>query len=110
LPPSALKKNADYALVAALAGGSSVREAAEQARVAERTVYRRLEDPDFKTQVSAARSELLAGAVGHLADYSTEAATTLRGLLGGRVRIRPARGRPVHPRAGREGYLIAEDR
>ena len=75
------RKNTDGALVAALAGGSTVADAARLARVGETTVYRRLRDPDFKKAVVDARSEMLSRAVGTLADASTEAATTLRRLL-----------------------------
>jgi hypothetical protein len=41
------RKNADAALLTALAGGATVRRAAEQAEVSERTAYRRLEDAGF---------------------------------------------------------------
>ena len=63
------------ALIAALAGGATVQAAAEQTGMAERTVYRRLEDPAFKARVSEARSEMLSRAVGNLADCSTAAAS-----------------------------------
>ncbi len=48
------RKNADVELVAALASGSTVREAAQSAGVAERTVYRRLEDAEFRSRVQEA--------------------------------------------------------
>src|SRR5204863_65773 len=66
--------NADAALVAALAAGSTIRDAAKTAGVAERTVYRRLEDPGFRQRVNNARAELIAHAVGKLAEASTAAA------------------------------------
>jgi hypothetical protein len=68
-------------LVAALAAGASVRDAARQAGVSERTAYRRLEEPAFRRQVADARAEFLERAVGRLAASATEAADTLRGLL-----------------------------
>ena len=69
------------ALVAALAGGATVQEAARQAGVSEATVYRRLRDAGFCQQLAEARSELIGRAVGVLARVSTAAAATLAGLL-----------------------------
>ena len=75
------RRNADAALIAALAGGATVREAAGAARVGERTVYRRLEDAEFKRRVDEARAELLSGAMSRLSAATTDAVTTLTGLL-----------------------------
>ena len=75
------RKNADSALVAALACGATARDAARTTGVAERTIYRRLDDPTFTAQIDAARTEMIARAVGRLAETSTEAADTLRALL-----------------------------
>ncbi|HEY7063604.1 MAG TPA: hypothetical protein VII06_19145 [Chloroflexota bacterium] len=74
-------KRGDAALVLALARGASVREAAREARLSERSAYRRAADADFRQEVSRARVTLLAQAVGVLADQSTAAARTLAGLL-----------------------------
>jgi hypothetical protein len=68
-------------LIAALAAGATVRDAARQAKVAERTVYRRLEDATFRRQVTDARGEILARTVGRLADATTLAVDTLCTLL-----------------------------
>ena len=76
------RRDADQALVAALAAGATKQEAARLAGVGERTIYRRLEDPDFRRRVDQARSELVTQAVGRLADASAAAVTTLRALLG----------------------------
>jgi hypothetical protein len=73
------RKNA--ALVAALAGGATVAEAARQAGLSESSVYRRRREPDFRREVAAARTELLTLAVGRLADAATAAVATLRALL-----------------------------
>jgi hypothetical protein len=82
-------------LVAALAGGATVRDAAKTANVGERTVYRRLEDPAFQQEVTDARAELIGRTVGALVEASTEAVQTLRTLLGigypPAVRLRAAR-------------------
>ena len=75
------RKNADVALVAALAGGATVQEAARSARVSESTVYRRLNDAVFHQRVAQARSEMLTRAVGTLARVAAAAATTLALLL-----------------------------
>jgi hypothetical protein len=76
------RENADAPLIAALAGGATVQDAAEVAGVAPRTVHRRLEDPAFRQSVANARTELIARAVGSLAESASEAASTLRALLG----------------------------
>src|SRR5215212_7972824 len=75
------RRKGDGALIAALAGGVSVRDAATRAGVSESTAYRRLEDPGFTRHVAEARAEMIARAVGTLADASTAAAATLRKLL-----------------------------
>ena len=75
------RRKGDSGLVAALAGGATVRDAARSAGVSERTAHRRLEDAAFARRVAEARAELIAQAVGTLADASTVAASTLRGLL-----------------------------
>jgi hypothetical protein len=75
------RKTGDEGLVIALAGGASVREAAEASGLSERTIYRRLEDPAFRQQVQDVRGEFVRQAVGRLAAASTEAVATLRALL-----------------------------
>lgn len=76
------RSNADSALIAALASGATVRDAAITARVGETTVYRRLREPEFRKQIGDARAELVAQAVARLAAASTDAVTTLTELLG----------------------------
>ena len=75
------RKNADAALLAALAGGATVREAARTARVSERTLYGRRGDDSFRRQLAAARAEMIDRAIGTLARASSAAATTLARLL-----------------------------
>jgi hypothetical protein len=75
------RKNADEVLIAALAGGKPVAQAAKLAGVSERTVYRRLADSLWRRRVAAARTEMLARAVGVLAEGTAAAAATLRLLL-----------------------------
>lgn len=71
----------DNAIVVALAAGGNVREAAQRASVSERTVWRRLEDPDFRQLVLNCRTAMLEVAVGQLAEAASDAVTTLRRLL-----------------------------
>lgn len=73
--------NADTVLVAALAAGSTVQDAAKTAGVAERTVYRRLDDPAFCKLVADARAEMLAQTTARLTSGALEAVDTLRALL-----------------------------
>ena len=75
------RRDADQALIAALAAGATKQEAARLVGVGERTVYRRLEDPRFRRRVDEARAELVNRAVGSLADASSAAVATLRALL-----------------------------
>jgi transposase len=74
------RRNADSALITALAAGSTVRDAAASVGVGETTVYRRLQEPEFRHQIEATRREMVGRAVGTLADAASVAATTLRSL------------------------------
>ena len=84
----------DQALILAMAEGRTVREAANTAGLGERTATRRLADPDFRRRVAESRAEMVARALGKLADGMAEAADTLRLLLrakGESVRLGAAR-------------------
>lgn len=88
------KRKGDAALVAALAVGMTVRDAARAAGLSERTAHRRLEDPGFRRTVADARARLIESACGQLAEASTAAVSTLRALLdaeGENVRLGAAR-------------------
>ncbi len=88
------RKNADSALIAALAAGMTREAAAERAGVGVTTVYRRLADPDFQQQLDEARSEYVNQTVARLTAASTAAAATLLRLLDARsesVRLQAAR-------------------
>jgi molybdenum-dependent DNA-binding transcriptional regulator ModE len=71
----------DERLLSALAAGSSVEQAARTAGVSERTAYRRLGDPAFRSRLASVRDELVAEALGELAGSASEAVATLRRLL-----------------------------
>jgi hypothetical protein len=75
------RKAADDVLALALAAGATVADAARQAGVSERTVYRRLDDTAFRWRVTHTRASFVSQTVGLLADAMTDAARTLRDLL-----------------------------
>ena len=75
------RRKGDAALVLALAGGQTVRDAARTAGVGERTATRRWADPEFRHRVAGLRAEMVAQAAGQLADGMGEAVATLRRLL-----------------------------
>ena len=65
----------------ALAGGATVKAAAELAGMGERTAYRRRADPDFRRRVDEFRAESVDRAIGHLSAAAADAAVTLRNTL-----------------------------
>src|SRR4051812_36093119 len=75
------RKRGDDALALALAAGKTLRDAAAIAGVAERTATRRWADPVFRSHVAELRADMMARALGQIADGMTDAATTLRKLL-----------------------------
>lgn len=88
------RHSSDDALVAALAGGLSYAEAGQRAHVSERTVSRRMESPDFRQRVTAARAGYLERATARLAATAAAAASVLATLLldtDPRVRLGAAR-------------------
>lgn len=60
------QRDADGPLMAALASGATGDEAGRQANISTRTVYRRLDDPAFRTLIDAAREELISTATAKL--------------------------------------------
>ncbi len=72
---------ADDVLALAIAAGLTVADAAKQAGLGERTVYRRLQEPAFQRQVCDIRAAMVAQVSGQLVEASVAAVTTLRGLL-----------------------------
>jgi hypothetical protein len=75
------RRNADEALATAVASGRTLRDAAADAGVGERTATRRWADPAFRLRVSELRAGLVRNALGRMADGMTEAADVLRQLL-----------------------------
>lgn len=74
------KKN-DDALVLALACGATVEAAARQCDVSERTVYKRLKEPEFQARVKQVRSDMVRRSAGLLSAASGEAVRTLLALM-----------------------------
>ena len=88
------RKNADSALIMALACGATVEASSKTAGISEATAYRRLADPGFRRRIDEARAEMISRAVARLGATSTLAADTLRELLKARsetVRLGAAR-------------------
>jgi hypothetical protein len=77
------RKNADGALMLALARGDTVQAAAAAAGVSERTAYRRAADVAFRRRLVELRAQMVSRALGKLADTAAAAVETLHGLLHG---------------------------
>ena len=75
------RANADELVVAALAAGRTLQEAADAAGVSPRTVSRRLADPAFRQSIRSVRGEMIGQALGRMADGMSEGADVLRALL-----------------------------
>ena len=71
------RRNADEAILLALACGATGEAAARTAGVAERTVRRRLADPAFKARLASLRSDMVQRASGSLTAASQQAVQTL---------------------------------
>jgi hypothetical protein len=71
----------DQRLLIAFASGLSIRKAAQEAGVSEKTAERRMNHPDFRRDLDAIRSKMLDAAIGRLASSMTAAAVTLKRLL-----------------------------
>jgi hypothetical protein len=90
------KRVVDERLLAALAGGQTVAEAAGAAGVSVRTAYRRIRRQEFQVQLSEARHEILQTALGRLLNASEEAVAALRSLIeNGPPTVRLAAARAV---------------
>lgn len=94
-----MTRRGDKALVPALARGETIARSAKAAGISERTVYRRLMDPEFKRRVQESRTRLLEQATGKLVGAAEGAIDTLVALLDSRsdsVRLGAARAILVH--------------
>lgn len=75
------RRNADDALALALARGATLRDAAAEVGIGERTATRRWADPGFRGRVAEFRQDMVARCLGRMADGMAGAADTLRKLL-----------------------------
>ena len=92
------KAQADTLLITLLAKGATVAQAARQAGVSERTVYRRRQQPDFQARVDAIHEETLQRAADILTRAAQEGIRTLVSLLQDRAtpaNVRRAAARDV---------------
>jgi hypothetical protein len=74
-------KRTDPAIILSLARGKSARAAAKAAGWSERTLRRRLRDPDFQRQVIEARAEIFARASAEIAGAAAGSVRVLKRLL-----------------------------
>jgi hypothetical protein len=71
------RKKAEEALLLALACGATVENAARQCGLCERTIYRRLETPEFRQKLQQLRTDMIQRSAGTLTAAATEAVRTL---------------------------------
>jgi hypothetical protein len=74
------KKKVDEELILALACGTPLEAAALKARVSERTVYRRMQDPQFRQRIKSTRAEMIERAASLLTAANLQAVKTLLSL------------------------------
>ena len=74
------RKKAEDALLLALACGATVEAAGRQCGLSERTIYRRLREPDFRQRLQDLRSDMVQRTAGTLTAAATEAVRTLLDL------------------------------
>jgi hypothetical protein len=107
------RQNADAALIASLAAGKTVQDAAADAGVSVATAHRRLAEDGFRQRVTAARDEMIARAVGQLSEAAADAVAALRDLLKPAtppaVRLGAARAALEMALKGREATDLAEE-
>jgi len=78
---AASELSGDDRLFGALASGCHVENAAKLAGISQRTAYRRLSDPIFRSQLQQARQDLREAILARLADAGHDAIDTLWRLL-----------------------------
>jgi DNA-binding MurR/RpiR family transcriptional regulator len=83
--------------IVALIAAETVEKAAEQINVAPSTIYRWMQDKDFKNSYRNAKSELVTHAITRLQQISSESAETLREIM--QDKEKPASARVTAARA-----------
>lgn len=81
VPAEIARLKGEPAVLAALATGSTVENAAAAGDVTERTVYRRLADDGYRDAIDTHRREALDRALGRLADEAAGAVAVLAELM-----------------------------
>ncbi|HZZ77619.1 MAG TPA: hypothetical protein VFE62_03815 [Gemmataceae bacterium] len=81
VPGNRSRRGADEIIIAALACGSTVQQAADTAGVSRKTVSRRMAEPEFAKRVAEMRSEMVRRTASKMTDGMLEAAEVLRKLL-----------------------------
>src|SRR5690349_19789268 len=71
------RKKGETQLILAFACGATVESAARQCGLSARTVYHRLEDPDFRQQINDLKADMVQRAAAMLTAASTESVKTL---------------------------------
>jgi hypothetical protein len=79
MPEGQRKKNED-SLLLALACGATVEAAARQCDLSDRTIYRRLKEPAFRTRLQEVRADMVRRSAGMLTAAAASAVTTLLAL------------------------------
>jgi hypothetical protein len=74
------RRKGEDALLLALACGATVEAAARQSGLTERTVYRRLKEPEFRTRLQDIRTDMVRRAAGMLTAAAATAVNTLLSL------------------------------
>lgn len=80
-PPMTVRRDITDLLAAHLAAGATIKDAARELGIGEKTARRRWADPAFKARVAELRREMTTRAVGRLADRMAAAADVLGALL-----------------------------
>jgi hypothetical protein len=78
--PQRGRRAVDDVLCMTLACGATLEVAAQKAGVSKSTVQRRMQDPQFRTQLKEVRSDMVERAAGTLTAAATEAIRTLLAL------------------------------
>ena len=102
------KKQVETLLVTALAKGATVAQAALQAGVSERTVYRRLQQPEFQARIDALQDEMLQRAAAVLTAAAQEGIHSLVALQD--PSTPPDRSPQCRPRHHRNGSALTRGR
>jgi hypothetical protein len=74
------RKKAEEILLLALACGATIETAAQKAGISRATAHRRLDDPEFQTQLKQIRSDMVQRTAGTLTAAGSESVKTLLAL------------------------------